>query len=333
MSSRRRCLPVGRRVEGRAFVFGEEVPSIVKACSSPTPHLRALSRVRSLLTREAANAIAVCLLLSKLDSCNSLLVGLPQTQIKRLQEVQNAAARVVVKQRKRDHINPTLRELNWLPVCDRILQKLLSVTYRPVPENLPLYLSELIPPYTPPRSLRSTSESFLAVPGPRTVKQSDMANEPSDILLFPNGMPCPGTSGRQTVKQSDVASEPSDILLFPSGMPCPGTSGRQTVKQSDVASEPSDVLLFPKWNALPWNIRETDCKTKRYGQRAFRYGALSQWNALPWNIRETDCKTKRYGQRAFRYTLRNGLPCPGTSGRQSILSFRSALKTHFFHSL
>ena len=75
-------------------------------------HLRALSRVLSLLTREAANAIAVCLILSKLDYCNSLLGGLPQVQMKRLQAVQNAAARVVVRQKKRDHITPTLRELH-----------------------------------------------------------------------------------------------------------------------------------------------------------------------------------------------------------------------------
>ena len=50
-------------------------------------------RVRSLLTLKSANAIVVCLILSKLDYCNSLLAGLPQTQIKRLQAVQNAVAR------------------------------------------------------------------------------------------------------------------------------------------------------------------------------------------------------------------------------------------------
>ena len=133
-------------------------------------HLRALSKVLSLLKREAANAIAVCLFQSKLDYRNSLLVGLPQMQIKRLQEVQNAAARFVVRQRKRDHITPTLKELHWLPVHNRILNKLLSVTYHSVHENLPLCLPELIPPYTSSRSLRSASESFLAVPGPKDCK-------------------------------------------------------------------------------------------------------------------------------------------------------------------
>ena len=133
-------------------------------------HLRALSRVLSLLTREAANAIAVCLILSKLDYCNSLLVGLPQTQIKRLQAVRNTAARFVMRQRKHDHITSTLKELHWLPVHDHILHKLLSVFYCSIHENLPLYLSELISPYTPSHSLQSASESFLAVPGPKDCK-------------------------------------------------------------------------------------------------------------------------------------------------------------------
>ena len=65
-----------------------------------------------MLAQEAANAVAVCLNLFKMDYCNIFLVGLPQTQIKRLQAVQNAAARVVVRQKKRDHITPTLRELH-----------------------------------------------------------------------------------------------------------------------------------------------------------------------------------------------------------------------------
>ena len=70
------------------------------------PVFSTFSRVHSLLGCETANAIAICLIQSKLDYCNSLLVGLPQTQIKRLQAVQKAAARVMVRQKKYDHITP-----------------------------------------------------------------------------------------------------------------------------------------------------------------------------------------------------------------------------------
>ena len=50
--------------------------------------------------------------------------------------------------------------------------------------------SELIPPYSPSRSLRSTSESFLEFMslGQRTVQQSGMASEPSDIPPLPRSI-------------------------------------------------------------------------------------------------------------------------------------------------
>ena len=56
--------------------FGH-VSAIVKSCFF---HDRSLSKVCSYLTRKAANSIAVSLILSKLDFCNSLLAGLPETQ-------------------------------------------------------------------------------------------------------------------------------------------------------------------------------------------------------------------------------------------------------------
>ena len=44
--------------------------------------------------------------------------------LKKLQAVQNAAARVTTETRKFDHITPILRELHWLPVRKRIVYKL-----------------------------------------------------------------------------------------------------------------------------------------------------------------------------------------------------------------
>jgi len=51
----------------------------------------------------------------------ALLYGVADGLFRRLQSVQNAAARLVSGVRRSDHITPTLRRLHWLPVRQRVL--------------------------------------------------------------------------------------------------------------------------------------------------------------------------------------------------------------------
>lgn len=145
----------------------KHVSHVVKTCFY---HIRCLSKIRPYITRKAAASIAVSLVLSRIDYCNSLLFGLPNAQIKRLQAAQNAAARIVTKSRCRDHVTPILKELHWLPVQQRCEHKLLSLVQKCLKGQAPAYLSELLQPYTPSRSLRSASRTLLRVPGPKDIK-------------------------------------------------------------------------------------------------------------------------------------------------------------------
>ena len=49
---------------------------------------------------------------SRLDYCNALLYGVSDGLMRRLQSVQNAAARLVTGARRRDQITPILRQLH-----------------------------------------------------------------------------------------------------------------------------------------------------------------------------------------------------------------------------
>ena len=52
------------------------------------------------------------------------LAGLPASSLAQLQQVQNAAARLLLGLRAHDHVTAALRELHWLPVKYRIQYKL-----------------------------------------------------------------------------------------------------------------------------------------------------------------------------------------------------------------
>ena len=60
---------------------------------------------------------------------NSLLLGLFDSQIRKLQRVQNTAARILTKTSKYDHITPILVDLYWLPLKARIEYKILYNSY------------------------------------------------------------------------------------------------------------------------------------------------------------------------------------------------------------
>ena len=59
----------------------------------------------------------------RLDYCNSLLAGVADVHLRRLQLVQNDAACLVCGARPHDHITPILATLHWLPVCQRVIFK------------------------------------------------------------------------------------------------------------------------------------------------------------------------------------------------------------------
>ena len=94
------------------------------------------------------------------------LYGLPKCTVSGLQVVQTSAARIVTRERLRDHdsMSRALMELHWLPVDKRIENKLLLYTYKALHGLAPGYLCELLVPYEPRRVLRSAESNLLTVP-------------------------------------------------------------------------------------------------------------------------------------------------------------------------
>ena len=93
--------------------------------------------------------------------------------INRLQRAQNAAGRLIFRTPKSHHITPVLQQLHWLPVKDQTSFKLLLLTSKALHGLAPIYISELIKPYNPSRSLRLSTLNYLSVPKSNTATYGD----------------------------------------------------------------------------------------------------------------------------------------------------------------
>ena len=141
--------------------MGEHIAAV---CRSSYLQLRNIRSIRNLLTDDTAAALVHSLVSSKLDYCNSLLYDLPDTKIKRLQRIQNIAARIVAQLPKSCHITPVLKELHWLPVRGRIEFKILLFVYRCVNNLAPEYLSALLKSKQHSYGTRSKTAELLETP-------------------------------------------------------------------------------------------------------------------------------------------------------------------------
>ena len=118
-------------------------------------HLKNISRIKGLMSQQDLEKLVHAFIFSRVDYCNSILTGLPKKSIRQLQLIQNAAARVLTKTRRVDHISPVLRSLHWLPVPQRIDFKIALLTYKALNGLGPKYIRDLLVQYEPSRPLRS----------------------------------------------------------------------------------------------------------------------------------------------------------------------------------
>ena len=116
-----------------------QVASVVRTAHL---YLWRIAQLPSYLDVGALTTLVHALVVSRINYCNALYVGLPLGLMQKLQMIQNMVARLLTGVKRFHHISPTLATLHWPPIHFRIDFKVLTITYKALNSLGPRYLAE-----------------------------------------------------------------------------------------------------------------------------------------------------------------------------------------------
>ena len=134
-----------------------------RTCKTIPYHARSFRHIRNSLLDILARTVASWII-SRLEYCNSLLVGTAQTNVIKLQRAQNSIACIVTGTSRFDHIQPVLKELHWLPVDCRIKFEVAMLVYKIRQTDRPAHLSDFIHERAAERASRSSNMHHMELP-------------------------------------------------------------------------------------------------------------------------------------------------------------------------
>ena len=143
-------------------------------CRAGYLQLKILAKIRRFLDRKSLEILIHSFITTRIDYCNSLLCGINDRLVRKLQLLQNSCARLLAGFSRFDHITPVLCDLHWLPVKQRIIFKILVLTYKCIHGLSPSYLSSMLSLYQPVRNFRR-DDLLLCVPFTRSTRVKSSA--------------------------------------------------------------------------------------------------------------------------------------------------------------
>ena len=117
------------------------------------------------LTHDASVLVANALVISRLDYCNSLFRSLSKFNLRKLQCIQNSAARIISNTSRYTSIIPVLKKLHWLPVEHCSVFKTATLVYKFLHTGFPKYVAPYISSYSSFYSTRCSQSggNFLVI--------------------------------------------------------------------------------------------------------------------------------------------------------------------------
>jgi hypothetical protein len=141
---------------------------IDKICGAAYANLRMLQTIRSSMSDNQFAILSHALVLSRIESSPSLLYGVDDKQLKKLQRVIKATFRATYRFKRCDRIANEMTKRGWLSIIERILLRLLIILHTVITTGKPSYPSGLITHSSNEHALRSQSRGDLTTIGVRT---------------------------------------------------------------------------------------------------------------------------------------------------------------------
>ena len=127
-------------------------------------HLYSITKFRWYLAKEQTQSAIHAYVASRLDKNKSLLHGAPGTLFRKLQNIQNAAVKLILQDKKTEHqMHELPKELHWLPFNQRHIFKTLLLVHKFLKSKSTKNLKEMLPSKPDPRPLRSSLERLFNI--------------------------------------------------------------------------------------------------------------------------------------------------------------------------
>ena len=137
------ALPVTHEEMNLGFKFDSHLscsPQINMVLRQSYRYISDIGKVKKFLSSNDLRSLIQAVIISRIDNCNSLYYGIQESELNRLQCLQNSCARLIYGRRKHDHVSDIFIELHWLPVKQRVIFKILLFVFKVFVGMSPLYL-------------------------------------------------------------------------------------------------------------------------------------------------------------------------------------------------
>ena len=107
--------------------------------------------------------------MSKVYYCSSIWCNTSEENIKKVQLIQNYAARIIVGNvGKYDHVSPLLKELAWLPIKEHLQYRDAVLMHKCIYNQAPSYLSQMFIKRKQIHDRETRNQNELDIPKYRT---------------------------------------------------------------------------------------------------------------------------------------------------------------------